>query len=166
MFLLWLDSCCRKWEWLLSVVMPIKHAGLLWSSQPYGILKLLNKMSSSMSELCGPLKPRSPGPAIKMCWKLHFPISSGFGWRHCDVWCKSNRIRVLFFSALLYGIVIQLSVQDDQQLRMTSSINAEATERLPCYGKVRDLIPRQCVSASSHSSSVFHRSKVFSAFSS
>lgn len=78
-------SCWRKWHWMLSVVMAIEHAGSLWSSQPNDILKKLNKMSCSMSELCGLLKPRGPGPAIKRSWKLHFPISSGFGWRLCDV---------------------------------------------------------------------------------
>lgn len=68
-----------------SVVMAVKHAGSLWYSQPHGIFKQLNKMSCSVSELCGPLRPRGPGPPIKACWQLHFPISSGFGWRLCDV---------------------------------------------------------------------------------
>lgn len=104
-----------------------------------------------MSELCGPLKPRGLGLPIKMCWELNFPISSGFGWRLCDVnpreWalCSSQRH--------FYGIVIQISVQRWQQLKMTSSATAEAAkEREPCYVKVKGLSPRQRVSLSSHAS--------------
>lgn len=77
---------CRKWDGVQTLTLavltgkpPVVHS-VSWHLRATEQHALLY-----MSELCGPLKPRGPGLPIKMSWKLHFPISSGFGWRLCDV---------------------------------------------------------------------------------
>lgn len=88
------------------------------------------------------------GWPLKRAGKLHFPISSGFGWRLCDANPKEWKL----CSSLHHFMGLWLSsvCGDDQLLRMSSSINAEAAERPNCSWKVRDFIPRPFVFVTSH----------------
>lgn len=106
------SSPCRKWDEVRRLTLAV------WTCRLPAVHSVSRHLRATeqhallcMSELCGPLKPRGPGLPIKMSWKLHFPISSGF-WAEA-LWCKSKRIRALFFLASLYGILGIRSVSGD-----------------------------------------------------
>lgn len=72
---------CEGSRWLFE------RADSLRYTQSRGILEQRNNIRRccACQSSVVPFKPRGPGLAIKMSWKLHFPISSGFGWRLSDV---------------------------------------------------------------------------------
>lgn len=138
------SSPCRKWDEVRRLTLAV------WTCRLPAVHSVSRHLRATeqhallcMSELCGPLKPRGPGLPIKMSWKLHFPISSGF-WAEA-LWCKSKKNK----GSVLLGVTLwdfgnQISVGRWQQMEMTSSINTMAAEREPCLERVKGLSPRQC----------------------